>query len=107
MLTDNFRSAKIRLIPKKGDLTKLTNWRPISLLNGFYKIISRVIAKRLGKYMDKLKKISHKGLSNSKQCQEVLINIVDSINNLKTNNKRGALISLDIKGTVSRDWDWL
>jgi hypothetical protein len=57
--------------------------------------------------MDKLKKISHKGLSNSKQCQEVLINIVDSINNLKTNNKKGALISLDIKGTVSRDWDWL
>ncbi len=41
-LTDNFRSAKIRLIPKKGDLTKLNNWRPISLLNCFYKIISRV-----------------------------------------------------------------
>jgi hypothetical protein len=40
-LTDNFRSAKIRLIPKKGDLTNLKNWRPISLLNCFYKIISR------------------------------------------------------------------
>ncbi len=43
-LTDNFRSAKIRLIPKKGNLGLLKNWRPISLLNCFYKIISRVIA---------------------------------------------------------------
>jgi hypothetical protein len=58
-LTDNFRSAKIRLIPKKGDLTKLSNWRPISLLNCFYKIISRVIATRLRKVMDKITKVSH------------------------------------------------
>jgi hypothetical protein len=77
-LTDNFRSAKIRLIPKKGDPTKIKNWRPISLLNGFYKIISRVIALRLQKYMDKLTRVSQKGFSSSKQCQEVLTNIVDS-----------------------------
>ncbi len=34
-LSDNFRSAKVRLISKKGDCTKLKNWRPISLLNCF------------------------------------------------------------------------
>jgi hypothetical protein len=96
-LTDNFRSAKIRLIPKKGDLTNLKNWRPISLLNCFYKIISRAIATRLQKYMDKLTGIGQKGYLESKQCQEVLINIVDGISKLKHENKRGALISLDIK----------
>ncbi len=64
-LTDNFRSAKIRLIPKKGDLTKLNNWRPISLLNCFYKIISRVIAMRLRRVMDKITKVSQKGFSSS------------------------------------------
>jgi hypothetical protein len=31
------------------------------------------------------------------QCQEVLINIVDSISTLKANGKKGALVSLDIK----------
>jgi hypothetical protein len=100
-LTDNFRSAKIRLIPKKGDLTNLKNWRPISLLNCFYKIILRAIARRLQKYLDKLTKIGQKGYSSSKQCQEVLINIliniIDSIGTLKANGKKGALISLDIK----------
>ncbi len=53
-LTDNFRSAKIRLIPKKGDCSKLKNWRPISLLNCFYKIISRAIAERLKKVINKI-----------------------------------------------------
>jgi hypothetical protein len=96
-LTDNFRSAKIRLIPKKGDLTKLSNWRPISLLNCFYKIISRVIATRLRKVMDKITKVAQKGFSSNKYCQEVLIGIVDSINTVKHTGRNGALISLDIK----------
>ena len=43
----NFRTANIKLIPKKGDLSKIKNWRPISLLNCFYKIISRVVTARL------------------------------------------------------------
>jgi hypothetical protein len=51
-LTDGFRRARIRLIPKKGNKKLLKNWRPISLLNCFYKIISRVISTRLKKYMD-------------------------------------------------------
>jgi hypothetical protein len=35
-LTHNFKSARIRLIPKKGDTTQLKNWRPISLLSNLY-----------------------------------------------------------------------
>jgi hypothetical protein len=46
-LTDSFRQANIRLIPKKGDTGKITNWRPISLLNCFYKVISRAVNNRL------------------------------------------------------------
>jgi hypothetical protein len=92
-----FRCAKIRLIPKKGDTTLLKNWRPISLLNCFYKLISRVTAMRLGTIMDRVTKIGQKGFSNTKYCQEVLIGIIDSINHLKHRNKKGALLSLDIK----------
>jgi exonuclease III len=46
-LTENFRTAKIRLIPKKTDPKKISNWRPISLLSCFYKIISWVLTNRL------------------------------------------------------------
>ena len=48
-LTKSFRSAEIKLIPKKGNIKLLKNWRPISLLNCFYKTISRAICSRLKK----------------------------------------------------------
>ena len=53
-LTDSFKTANIKLIPKKGNLKLLKNWRPISLLSCFYKIISRAIGTRLKGVMDKL-----------------------------------------------------
>ena len=96
-LTDNFRSAKIRLIPKKGNLTQIKNWRPISLLNCFYKVISRAITLRIRKYIDKITKVGQKGYSSTKQCQEVLICLLDEIQKAKASNKKGALLSLDIK----------
>jgi hypothetical protein len=46
-LTQSFNSAGIKLIPKKGDLSKIKNWRPISLLNSVFKIISKAVDNRL------------------------------------------------------------
>jgi hypothetical protein len=53
-LTENFCSACIRLIPKKGDTSKLKNWRPISLLSNMYKIISRAVNLRLDKVVNRV-----------------------------------------------------
>ena len=95
-LTDSFRGAKIRLIPKKGDCSKIKNWRPISLLNCFYKILSRVLTNRLRKYIDKLTPMGQKGYSENRQCQEVLISVSDCISMCNSKKIRGALLSLDI-----------
>ena len=106
-LTDNFRNVKIRLIPKKGDLTHIKNWRPISLLNCFYKIISRAITFRIRKYIDKITNVGQHGYSSNKQCQEVLISIIDEIQKAKHENKSGALLSLDIQkafDSISHDY---
>ena len=95
-LTDSFRGAKIRLIPKKGDCTKIKNWRPISLLNCFYKMLSRVLTCRLRKHINKLTPIGQKGYSESRQCQEVLIEVSDCVSRCNAKNIKGALLSLDI-----------
>ena len=95
-LTASFKGAKIRLIPKKGDCSKIKNWRPISLLNCFYKILSRVLTNRLRKYIDKLTPIGQKGYSENRQCQEVLISVSDCISMCNSKKVRGALLSLDI-----------
>jgi hypothetical protein len=96
-LTPIFRTAKIRLIPKKGDLKKIGNWRPISLLNCFYKLLSRVFTNRLKKIMDKVTGIGQYGYSKKKQCQEVLIGLLDKIFKAKNGDTKGVLLSLDIK----------
>jgi hypothetical protein len=88
-LTSNFRSSKIRLIPKKGDCSKIKNWQPISLLNCFYKIISRAIAERLKKVIGKITNVGQKGYNSSKQCQEVLITLIDEIQTAKFLKKMG------------------
>jgi hypothetical protein len=98
---------KIRLIPKKGDLTKIGNWRPISLLNCFYKLISRVFTNRLKKVIDKITRVGQYGYSARKQCQEVLLGIIKNIHETKKQQLRGALISLDIKkafDSISHDF---
>ena len=94
-LTNSFRTADIKLIPKKGgDLKKIKNWRPISLLNCFYKCILRVFAERLKKYMNKLTPCSQKGYANSRYCQEVLMGVIDTVERCKAKkNERGTIKS--------------
>ena len=49
------RRGVITLIPKdESDLTVLNNWRPITLLNVDYKILARIIAKRVESKLSKL-----------------------------------------------------
>ena len=88
-LTTLFKTSNIKLIPKKGNLKLLKNWRPISLLRCFYKTISRAIGTRLKSVMDKLTPTAQKGYSCTKRCQEVLIEIIEGINNCKINQKKG------------------
>ncbi|KAI3370929.1 hypothetical protein L3Q82_023482, partial [Scortum barcoo] len=48
------RRAVLTLLPKKGDLQDIKNWRPVSLLCTDYKLLSKVLANRLRKVMDQV-----------------------------------------------------
>ncbi|CAM2112404.1 unnamed protein product [Caretta caretta] len=45
------RRAVLALLPKKGDLRDLRNWRPVSLLSTDYKIVAKAISLWLGSVM--------------------------------------------------------
>lgn len=45
------RRAVVTLLPKKGDLGLLKNWRPVSLLGTDYKILSKALTNRLKKFL--------------------------------------------------------
>ncbi|CAD6189600.1 unnamed protein product [Caenorhabditis auriculariae] len=51
-IPEQWKTSKTILIPKKGDLTDLNNFRPISLLSVVYKLFTKVIVNRLEKQLD-------------------------------------------------------
>ena len=53
-IANDITEGIITLIYKKNDPKLLQNWRPISLLNVDYKILSKVLANRLKPLMDKI-----------------------------------------------------
>jgi hypothetical protein len=85
----------VRLIPKKGDLTMIKNWRPISLLNCFYKVISRAVNNRLKKITDRITSRAQKGFTRSRYLQEVILNISQNISFCRNNRIPAAVISID------------
>ncbi|MBN3292510.1 YTX2 protein, partial [Polypterus senegalus] len=47
LLPQSCRRAVITLLPKKGDLCLIKNWRPVSLLCADYKVLSKALANRM------------------------------------------------------------
>jgi hypothetical protein len=94
-LTDNFRTASIKLIPKKGDKSKIGNWRPISLLNCLYKIISKAINNRLKKISNRILSRAQKGFTGGKYIQECLINIIETIKRSNDFNVPTFILAID------------
>jgi hypothetical protein len=48
---DDWHKIKLKLIAKKGDLSLPKNWRPIALLDVFSKLLSSIIAQRMGGHL--------------------------------------------------------
>ena len=94
-LSQSFLTASIKLIPKKGDCTKIKNWRPISLLNCIYKIISKSINNRLKTIVDTVTSRAQKGFTQSRYIQEVLINICHTISHCNSSGTPAFVLSLD------------
>jgi Reverse transcriptase (RNA-dependent DNA polymerase) len=95
-LPEFFLTADIKLIPKKGDLTQIQNWRPISLLSNLYKIISRAINGRLKKVAQRILSRAQKGFCPNKYMHEVIINSLEQIKYCNENQLEGVVVSADL-----------
>jgi hypothetical protein len=91
----SFKTAVIKLIPKKGNAADIRKWRPISLLSCVYKVISRAVNNRLKKVINRFTSRAQKGFTNHRYIQEVLINVCETINHCNINGVGRALLSID------------
>ena len=97
-LPESFLSGYITLLCKdKNNLENIKNWRPISLLNFDYKIISKVLTNRLKKVMSSIINIDQMcaipGRSIFDNCH-LLRNIIDYAGQKKIET---LIVSLDLE----------
>ena len=90
-MTPTQRTAIVKLIYKKNDPHDLRNWRPISLLNIDYKILSSALANRIKPLMEKIINEDQTcGVpGTSIQNNNDILNYIWNITNDPAGNKKG------------------
>ena len=104
------RRGIITLIPKPNkDTTLLDNLRPISLLNIDYKILTKVIAKRLEKVLPKILINPYQtGYVKNRYIGENVRLISDIMSNTTETNILGIALFLDFKKAFDTiEWDFI
>ena len=99
----------LAIIPKKGkDLRRLKNWRPLSLLNTDYKILTKLLASRLQKVISEIVSPDQSGYIRGRYIGENIRNIYDIIQYSTITNIPGMVIALDFeKAFDSISWNFL
>ena len=92
------RYGVLILLPK-GDKDKrlIKNWRPLTLLNTFYKIVSGCIAERIKPNLNKIIHSDQKGFVPGRFMGEVTRTTYDTIQHAKENNLAGLLLCIDFE----------
>ena len=103
------RRRVIALIPKEdSDLSTLANWRPITLLNLDYKIVSKVIAKRMGKVLALLINPDQTGFIKGRFIGQNIRLINDILEQTKLQNIPGILLQLDFRKAFDTiEWEFI
>ena len=108
-LSQSQRRGVITLLEKKGkDSTKIKNWRPVSLMNIDYKILTKSLAKRIEKCLPSIINNDQSGFLKGRYIGEGIRFVEDLIDNFDTNNIPGILVQLDFaKAFDSIEWNFL
>ena len=101
--------AILTLLPKPNkDLRHLKNWRPISLLNTDYKILTKFLANRLQKVIPKLVSEDQSGYIKNRYIGENIRTILDIIEFTNYIENPGLMIFLDFeKAFDTISWSFL
>ena len=109
VLADSQKLGVITCLPKPGKPREfIKNWRPISLLNVDYKIISGVIANRIKNNLDHLISNSQKGFISGRYIGECTRLVSDLIYKMNKTKKAGIILMIDFeKAFDTLEWSFI
>lgn len=101
------RNGVISLLYKKGDRRDMGNWRPVSLLTADFKLLSKVLASRLGSVLPDLLS-SDQTAVKGRWIMDSVHTVQAVLDHLKSTGKAGGLLFLDQEKAFDRvDHDFL
>ena len=108
-LSESQRQAVITLIEKKNkDRQYLTNWRPISLLNLDYKLLTKILANRLKPLLPAIISTNQTGYVKNRSILDSIRIIQDLIHHQNLKNQPGILLMIDFKKAFdSIEWSFI
>jgi hypothetical protein len=107
-LSETQKRGIITLLDKGKDRTLLQNWRPITLLNVDYKILSKVLAERMKQFLPKLINHNQVGYVKGRNIIDNIRTVSDLLFLTKNENIGGMIIGIDFKKAFdSVNWNFL
>ena len=109
LLSVSQRQGVLCLIPKKGkDLTKIESWRPLSILNTDYKILTKILGTRLKLALPELVNPDQIGYMSKRYYGENIRLINDIIDYCQIEKISSAILLIDFeKAFDTICWDFL
>ena len=107
MLADGETNAKWKhvfftMMPKSGDLTQATNWRPIAVLPIFYKVFARMVYHRLKPTLENHQCSDQTGFRTGIRLEEALVIAEMMVSKTAEYNLPLYIASLDLKKAFDR-----
>ena len=108
-LSNTQKQGLITLLPKGNKPRELIkNWRPITLLNVDYKLLSGVLASRIKEVLPSIIQSEQKGFLKNRYIGENIRTIADSLEYIRQKKITGMILLIDFeKAFDSLEWDFL
>jgi len=97
ILSPNVNTTWVTMIPKKKTVVEVKDYRPISMVGSVYKVIAKILSKRLRKFLPILVGESQTAFLRGRQILDGALIANEVVNWLKKRKKPSALLKLDFE----------
>lgn len=107
-LVSGLNTSFMVLIPKKVEAEDLQDYMPISLIEGVYKMISKILANRLSKVLEPIILENQSAFVGGRQLIDSVVTLNEIIEEMKAKKKKAMLYKIDFaKAYDSVEWGYL